>query len=47
MLADKELLCAENWKGGTSSSKKAAQCIAKKLQNYEIVPMKNVTERNR
>ena len=44
MLKAKELVCVENWKWGTSSSKKVAQKIAKKLKNCEGVAVKRVTE---
>ena len=44
MLKEKELVCVENWKWGTSSSKKVAQKIAKKLKNCEGVAVKRVTE---
>ena len=44
MLEAKELVCVENWKWGTSSSKKVAQKIAKKLKNCEGVAVKRVTE---
>ena len=44
MLKAKELVCVENWKWRTSSSKKVAQKIAKKLKNCEGVAVKRVTE---
>ena len=44
MLKAKELVCVENWKWGTSSSKKVAQKIARKLKNCEGVAVKRVTE---
>ena len=44
MLEAKELVCVENWNWGTSSSKKVAQKIAKKLKNCEGVAVKRVTE---
>ena len=44
MLKAKELVCVENWKWGTSSSKKVAQKIAKKLKNCEGIAVKRVTE---
>ena len=44
MLKAKELVCVENWKWGTSSSKKVAQKIAKKLKNCEGVVVQRVTE---
>ena len=43
-LKAKELVCVENWKWGTSSSKKVAQKIAEKLKNCEGVAVKRVTE---
>ena len=47
MFIEKELHCVEHWKRRRSSSKKVAQSIAKKLQNYEVLALKKVTELNR
>ena len=44
MLEAKELVCVENWKWGTSSSKKVAQNIAEKMKNCEGAAVKRVTE---